>query len=98
MLVILTNSAANHGIRFTAMNHNCADNRRVADHRTLRLLLCDTTAFHDVVVLVPVLFEAWVGFVVHDFEIAPSLHLQPKFLQAHFDNRRAANQNRFRQP
>jgi hypothetical protein len=47
MLVVITDGAADQRIRLTAMNHDRADHRGVADHRPLRLLLGDPAALHD---------------------------------------------------
>ncbi|MNP57757.1 hypothetical protein D3C76_1526130 [compost metagenome] len=79
------------------MHHDRADHRGVTDHCFLRLLLGYPTAFHDRVVLAPVLFEAWIGFVVHDFKIDARLDLQAQLLDAHLDHARATNQDRLRQ-
>ena len=51
MLVVAADGAADHRIRFAAMQHDGGDQRRVADHRAARLLLRNAAAFHDLVVL-----------------------------------------------
>ncbi len=98
MLVVITDGAADQRIRLAAMNHDCANHRGVADHRPLRLLLSDPATLHDRVVFAPVLFKARVGFVIHDLKIDARFDLQAQFLDTHFNNARAANQDRLRQP
>ncbi len=98
VFMILANGAADQRIRLAAMNHDRADHRGVADHRTLGLLLGNAPALHDVVVLVPVLFKTRIRFVVNDLKINARLNLQPQLLNTHLDYARAANQDRFGKP
>ena len=97
VLVVVANGAADHAVSFAAQHHNGANRGGVAAHFTLRLLLSDAAALHQVVVFLPVLFKARVRFVVNDFEVYARFDLQPQLLQAHFNDAWATNQNRLRQ-
>ena len=98
MLMVLADGAADQRIRLTAVNHDRADYRGVADHRPLRLLLGDPATLHDRIVFVPVLFEARIGFVIDDLKVDARLNLQAQLLDTHLDHARTTNQDRFRQP
>ncbi len=69
MLMVVADGAADHRIRFPTLHHDRANGRMVADHRTLRLFLSYPATLHDLVILAPVLFEARIGFIIHDLEI-----------------------------
>ena len=97
VFMVITDSAADHRIRFTALYHDRPNHRGVGDHRTLRLLLGNASTLHDLVVLAPVLFKARIGFIVDDLKIDACFDLQPQFLNAHFDYARTADQDRLRQ-
>ena len=97
VIVVLANSPADHRIRFTAMNHDGANHRGVANHRPLRLLLGNAAALHQLVVLAPVLFKPRVGFIIDDLKVNAGLDLQAQLLDAHFNHARAPHQNRFGQ-
>ena len=98
MLMVVADGAADHGIRLATMHHDCANDRRIGNHRPLRLLLGHAAAFHDLVILAPVLFKARIGFVIDDLKIHAGFDLQPQLLDTHFNHARTADQNRFCQP
>ena len=98
VLVVIADGAADQRIRFAAMDHDRADDRSIADHRPLRLLLGDPATLHDRIVFVPVLFEARIGFVIDDLKVDARLNLQAQLLNTHLDHARTTNQDRFRQP
>ena len=91
---VIARQAANHGVGIAQGHHQGADDGVGAPHRRLGHIRGCTVAFHQLVVVFPVLAKARVVFGIDVVHVHAQAHAQARFFDAGVDDCRTPDQDR----
>src|SRR3546814_761410 len=98
LALVAANSAAQHGIDFATLGHQCRDHGGTRAHDRLGVVRGHPAPTHDLVIELPVLGETRVVVDIGEIEIHAFANAQTEAFDAHRDHRRATDQDRAGQP